>query len=206
MMMVRLLFFIIAFVFFQITGIGQEILFEDKFEGNLKPGWSWLRGDTSAWRFAGNGLEIQVEPNDENEAKNVLVRPTDFIGRGTVCIETELTFLSKPENQYQQGGICWLQNGRVIFKLVHELVDGKMYIFPGKVPVESDTVKLRILTCGNDIIAEFCNGGESSYRRIYEGKLGITRTDQISLQCWNGPRSRKHWMRFHYFRIIKVSD
>ena len=36
----------------------QEILFEDRFEGTLKPGWEWLRSNAPCRRFVDNSLEI----------------------------------------------------------------------------------------------------------------------------------------------------
>ena len=185
----------------------QEVVFEDRFEGNLKPGWVWLRDNPIARRFANNALEIQVEPFAENEARNVLVRPADFLGKGTFRIETQLTCVDHPCTQFQQGGIYWLQNGRVVFKVVQELVDGKLYIFPGKIPVDAETVNLRIICNGDNISAEYSQNGESSYRRIYEGKLNVSASDQVGLQCWHGPSGdKKPWMRFHYFRIIRDND
>lgn len=190
-------------------GFAQEsVVFEDRFDGSLQQGWAWRRENPEARRFAGGGLEIEVEPFAEDEARNVLVRPADFRGKGIFRVETKLTCLEKPANQFQQGGLYWMQNGRVAFKLVHEFVDGKMYIFPGKIPVESTTVNLRIISNGDDIIAEFANDGESSYRRIYEGKLDKCDSDEIGVQCWHGPKDRDtpHWVRFQNFRIVKVGD
>ena len=188
--------------------LGQEVIFEDKFEGSLKPGWHWLRENPITRRFGNNSLEIQAEPFSENEAHNVLIRSAVFRKQGKYQIETELSYSDTPTSQYQQGGIYWIQDDRVIFKLVHELVDGKMYIFPGKVPIESTSVKLRITVNNDNVTAEFCNAGENNYRCIYEGKIEPPKdTDRIGLQCWHGPKTGdRPWLRFHYFRVIKVND
>lgn len=191
------------------TLFGQEtIVFEDSFDGALKPGWSWRRDNPAARRFTSGALEIEVEPFADSEAKNVLARPADFRGQGIFRVEAKVTCLEKPINQYQQGGLYWMQDGRVVFKLVHEFVDGKMYIFPGKIPVDSTSVNLRIISNGDNIIAEFCCDGESSYRRIYEGELKHAGSEEIGIQCWNGPSDRKtpHWMRFQNFRIVKIGE
>ena len=186
----------------------EQVVFEDRFDGTIQPGWSWRRENPAARRFAGGGLEIDVEPYADNEAKNVLVRPFDIRGKGMFRVETKVTCLQSPTNQYLQGGLFWIQNGRVVFKLVHEYVDGKMYIFPGKVPVDSTSVNLRIITNGDDVIAEFCSEGESAYRRIYEGKLERSDSEEIAIQCWHGPAERKGpcWIRFQDFRIVKMGE
>ncbi len=189
-------------------GIAQErVFFEDRFDGELKPGWRWLRGNPECRRFVDDSLEIVAEPFAGNEAKNVLIRPVDFCGKGTFIVETQMTFFDKPTNQFQQGGIYWMRNGRVVFKLVHECVDGKLYIYPGKIPVDSPSVNLRLISNGDDIFAEYRDSGESSYRRIYEGKLDKGGNDEIALQCWNGPRDDDSGRtRFHLFRILQVED
>lgn len=186
----------------------EKVVFEDRFDGSLQPGWIWRRENPNARRFAGGALEIEVEPFAESEAHNVLVRPANFRGKGTFRIETKVTCLEKPDNQYQQGGLYWMQGDRVAFKLVHEFVDGRMYIFPGKIPVDSTSVNLRIISKGDDIVAEFCCDGESSWRRIYEGKLSKSGDDEIGIQCWHGPTDRKSppWMRFQNFRIVREDD
>ncbi|MDO5552453.1 MAG: hypothetical protein Q4G68_01710 [Planctomycetia bacterium] len=185
---------------------GQEVIFEDKFEGNLRPGWNWLRANPACQRFGSDGLEIRAEPFAENAARNVLARRVDFLGKGPVRIETRLSCIKRPVQQYQQSGLCWMQNGQVVFKLVYELVDNQLFIFPGKVPIDSDSATLRLTLNGDDLVAEFQAGNESGYRRVYEGKLTGSNDDEISLQCWNGPENDEHWVRFRYFRVYKAED
>ncbi len=191
----------------------QEIVFEDRFEGSLKPGWVWLHGNSASRRFVNNALEILTEPFGDLEARNALTRPLNFLGlqNGRVAssyrIETECCFTQKPQAQYQQCGIYWLQNDRVIFKFVVENLDGKTYIFPGKAPIDSHGGRLRITVTGQNIVAEFSGLNETSFRRIYEGRIECGPNDKISLQCWNGPqdgRVQDQWARFHYFRIEKL--
>lgn len=186
----------------------ESVVFEDSFDGSLQPGWEWRRENPEGHRFAEGGLEIEAEPFADAEAKNILVRPFANRGKGIFRIETEVTCLTPPSNQYQQGGLYWLQDGRVAFKLVHEFVDGSTYIFPGKIPVDSKTVRLRIISNGDDIVAEFCTEGESSYRRVYEGKIAKCDRDEIGVQCWHGPKDaeKAHWYRFKKFRVVQAGE
>lgn len=205
-----LLIAMVPFLFFAASTVPasaqEQVLFEDRFEGGLKPGWRWLRENPNCRRFVKNALEIIAEPYADGEAKNVLIRPADFRGKGKFQVETKLTFLDKPTSQFQQGGLYWMQDGRVVFKIVHEYVDGRLYIFPGKIPVDSDSVHLRLISNGDDIVAEYCNEGETTYRRIYEGKLDKGNVDEIGLQCWNGPADNHCRILFHHFRIIRLDD
>ena len=192
----------------------QEIVFEDRFEGSLKPGWVWVRENSACRRFVNNALEILTEPFGEREARNALVRPLNFLpwqngGFGSPYrIETECGFVSKPRAQYQQCGVYWIHDERIVFKLVFENVDGTIYVYPNKVPLNAQGGRLRITVNGQNILAEFCGLGESSFRRVYEGKIECGPNDLISLQCWNGPQKGldlEQWARFRYFRVEKLN-
>lgn len=183
----------------------QEILFEDRFEGGVKPGWTWIRGNAACVRY-GKGLEIRNEPVSEEQANNVLCRRADFLGRGAIRIETSIAHSTPPVRQYQQSGIFWRRSGAIVFKLVHELVDGQTYIFPGKVPVGSNAVRLRMTITGGDVIAEFCVEGESSFRRVYEGRLDAQSSDEVGLQCNGAPSEGEHWVSFRYFTVSRTDD
>lgn len=202
-----------AFISVGYTACAQEVVFEDRFEGTLKPGWVWVRENSSCRRFVNNALEILVEPFAEREARNALVRPMSFFrwqnGRidSSYRIETECFFTSKPQTQFQQCGVYWLQEERVIFKLVFENIDGVTYVFPNKVPINSQGGRLRITVNGHNIVAEFCGLNESSFRPVYEGRLDCGPNDKISLQCWNGPKQGslpEQWARFRYFRVERL--
>ena len=41
---------------------GEKVLFEDRFDGKLADGWTWLRQNPDAWRFRDGALEIRIEP------------------------------------------------------------------------------------------------------------------------------------------------
>lgn len=203
---------------------GQEVLFEDQFEGSLKPGWVWLHENTSNRRFVNNSLEILTEPlfsGFSGVARNALVRPLNFLrmqnGRTTDAyrIETECYFLEKPTCQFQQCGVYWMQNDKVVFKLVFAYVDGMMCVLPGKFPVKSSGGKLRITVTGRKFVAEYCDLNEEEFRPVYEGFINPTAADRISLQCWGGRRPQgdwqdndpaKRWARFAYFRVEKIQD
>ncbi|MBO7679697.1 MAG: hypothetical protein J6S75_08520 [Thermoguttaceae bacterium] len=209
-MMIRRLFIVTLFLALSAPfgkGTAQEVLFEDSFNGSLQPGWQWRRENPEGHRFVSGGLEILAAPLADSEAQNVLVRPFPICG-GPFNVEAQITCLNKPTTQYQQGGIYWLRDGRVMFKLVHEYVDGQTYIFPGKIPVNARTVNLRIISNGDDVIAEYAADGDSAYRRVYEGKLSPDGRDEIGVQCWNGPSDARdqHWYRFKRFRVVRAGQ
>ena len=198
---------------------GQEVLFEERFEGALMPGWEWLRGNAPCRRFVNNSLEILTEPFSSGEARNALVRPLNFLrwqngsAVGAYRIETECYFLEKPTARNQQCGVYWMQNDRVIFKLVFANVDGKMYVYPGKVPIETPGGRLRMTVVGRNVVAEFACLNETTFQRVYEGRINSSPNDRISLQCWGGKADDSsdanavgQWARFRYFRVEKLGE
>ena len=184
----------------------QAVLFEDRFDGKLDEGWSWLRENSSAWRLRRGALEIQVEPGAAHNVKNALVRKAPDRSGGKFAIDVTVTNATKPTQQYEQAGITWYNDGKPVFKLVKELVDGKLIIIPGRKPMTSKTVQLRLIVTGGDFIAQFRPNAEGEFQTATTGKLPAPNNDQVSIQCYNGPANAEHWIRFDDFRISRLPD
>ena len=130
-------------------------IFEESFDKELMPGWSWLRESPGKWKLVDGGLEILMEPEHGNAAKNVLWRKAPDRSAGVWAIEVTITSKSQPTNQYEQTGIYWLQNDKLVFKFVKERIDGKVYVFPGKKPLNAKTVQLRLIVEGDKVTAQY---------------------------------------------------
>ena len=129
----------------------KEPLFEDEFQGELKEGWSWLRENPKGHRFVDKTLEVLMEPFAGDESRNVLLRSAPDRRKGTYQIELYLETPFTFENQFQQVGIFWMQGEKVALKFVRELIDGEMYVFPGKVPIQGREMFLRLTVSGENI-------------------------------------------------------
>jgi hypothetical protein len=184
----------------------QAVLFEERFEGKLADGWSWLRENSSAWRLREGALEIQVEPGGAPTVKNALVRRAPDRSGGKFAIDVTVTNTTKPTQQYEQAGITWYNDGKPVFKLVKELVDGKLIIIPGRKPMSSETVQLRLIVTGGDFIAQFRPNAEGEFQTAETGTLPAPANDQVSIQCYNGPADAEHWIRFDDFRISELPE
>jgi hypothetical protein len=182
-----------------------QVVFEDRFQGKLAEGWTWLREDPQAWRLKDGGLEIRVQAGKAATVKNALVRAIPDRSQGMLLFEVTVSNLSKPIQQYEQAGLTWYHNGRPIFKLVKELVDGKVMIVPGKIAIADEPVTLRITVEGKRYTAQYRLRGETQWRTAFTGKLSAAGKgkDEISLQCYDGPPNAQHWMRFTDFRILR---
>jgi hypothetical protein len=183
-----------------------KVLFEDRFDGKLADGWSWLREDPKTWQFKDGALEIRVEPGVASNVKNALVRKAPDRSKGKVAAEVTITFNSPPTNQYEQAGITWYRDGNPAFKLVHENIDGKTYVIPGKVAAPQKTVQLRLVLTADKYTAQFRPDGQGEFQTVASGPLPAGADEQISLQCYQGPANAEHWMRFDDFRIVELAD
>lgn len=183
-----------------------RVVFEDHFEGKVADGWSWLREDGKTWRIKDGALEIRVEPGVAPTVKNALVRKAPDRSRGKFAFDVTVTFTAEPTRQFEQAGITWYRDGKPAFKLVHEFIDGKTYIIPGKVPAPDKTVQLRLIVTKDRFVAQFRPGGKGEFRTAAEGPLPAGPNEQVSLQCYNGPPDAEHRIRFDDFRILEWAD
>jgi hypothetical protein len=182
------------------------VLFEDRFEGKLAADWTWLRDDPKTWRIRENALEIQVQPGDANTVKNALVRKAPDRSQGRIAIEVTVRNHTVPTRQFEQAGITWYHNGKPVFKLVKELVDGELMIIPGRKPMTNELVQLRLIVTADSYTAQFRPAGKGEFQTAATGKLPAPADDQVSLQCYHGPPDAEHWIRFDDFRILKLPE
>ncbi len=183
----------------------ERVVLEEKFDDELQPGWTWLREDPQAWRLRDGALEIRVQPGLAETVKSALVRDVPASEPGAKLVfEVTITNLSTPIQQYEQAGITWYHDDKPVFKLVKELVDGQLMIIPGRVPLKSESVQLRLVVSGRDYEAQFRPNAEGEFQVVAKGQLPAGGKHQVSLQCYNGPLEAEHWIRFDDFRVLEL--
>ena len=189
-----------------IKGKAPAAIFEDGFEEKPGKGWSWLRENPQAWRIGDGALEIRVQPGVAHNVKNALVREAPDRSKGKWCFDVTVTNNTVPTQNYEQAGITWYNNGKPVFKLVKELVNGQLMIIPGRKPMTSKTVQLRLIVDENSFVAQYRPDGKGEFQTAAKGKLPAPRNDQVSIQCYNGPPNAEHWIRFDDFRIFELPE
>ena len=176
----------------------MPVIFEDSFANGLGEGWSWIREHDGYWRIADGELEIRVEPGVKDTVRNALVRsapPRPY------TVEVTIKNHTHPTTQYEQAGITLYNDGEAVFKEVKELIDGDLFIIPGKKPMPTDSVRLRLAVSTDGWEAQFQPEGSSEFETAAEGELPPEQNDQVSIQCYNGPVEGEHWIRFEDFQI-----
>ena len=116
-----------------------------------------------------------------------------------------ITNHAQPTRQYEQAGITWYHDGKPVFKQVKELIDGDLYIVPGRQPMSARSVRLRLLVTADSWAAQYCPEGETEFQTAATGELPSPGDDQVSIQCYNGPAKDAHWIRFKNFSIKRLS-
>ncbi len=183
-----------------------KVVFEDCFCEKLGDGWSWLRENADTWRIKDGALEICVEPGVAPTVKNALVREAPDRSKGKFAIEVTVTNTVRPTRQYEQAGITWYNNGKPVFKLVKELIDGDLFIIPGRKPMAAKSVQLRLIVTADSWTAQYRPEAKGEFQEAAKGRLPAPGKDQVSIQCYNGPPDAKHWIRFDDFRILQLAD
>ncbi len=184
--------------------MGTQVIFAEQFDGELDAGWSWVRENPDRWRMREGGLEIAVEPGLAATVRNALVRPAPERSGGPYAVEVTIFSHTAPTQQYEQAGITWYQEGEPVFKEVKELVDGDLYIIPGRKPMPTQSVRLRLVVSADSWEAQFRPEGASAFETAATGELPPASHEQVSIQCYNGPQDGEHWIRFEDFRIVRV--
>jgi hypothetical protein len=183
-----------------------QVVFEDRFDGRLGDGWHWLREDAAAWCVRDGALEIHLQPGDANTVRNALLRQAPNRRQGRFAVEVTVSNIRRPVRQFEQAGITWYRDGKPVFKLVKELVDGQLVIIPGRRPMTNQTVQLRLVVTADRFTAQFRPDGRGEFQTAETGTLPPPGDDQVSLQCYHGPTEAEHWIRFDDFRILKLEE
>jgi regulation of enolase protein 1 (concanavalin A-like superfamily) len=197
---------------------GEEVIFQDKFQGALGPGWFWIREDPSAWRIKDGALELRIQPGNlwggSNNSKNVLVRPAPDLAGGE--LEITVKFENAPTGQYEQVNLAWYYDDSHMVKLGREIVDGPVCVVMGREerdqcrtiarpPVPGGWYRLRLTVSGNQIRGEYWPEGASAWTKAGSCDLPAPAGGQpkLSLHAYNGPADAEHWARITEFTVIR---
>jgi regulation of enolase protein 1 (concanavalin A-like superfamily) len=195
----------------------DEVVFRDGFQGQLAEGWSWVREDRTGWRVLERGLEVRLQPGNlwgpSNNATNVLTRPIP--PSALPNLEVGVTVTNRPREQYEQVNLVWYYDDGHMVKLGQEQVDGKLSLVMGReeadrtrtialLPLEALAVELRFLVRGERIRGEYRPAGAADWLVAGETDLPVHGTPQVSLQCYQGPKSRDRWARFTSFYLKRI--
>ena len=138
-------------------------------------GWTWLREHPEAWRIKDGASEIRVEPGVAARSRTPWSAPAPDRRQGKFAIEVTVTNLTKPTQQYEQAGHHLVHDGKPVFKLVKELIDGELFIIPGKKPMAAESVQLRLIVTADSWTAQFRPDGQGEFQTAADGQAPAAR-------------------------------
>lgn len=191
-----------------------KTLFEEGFDGKLKPGWEWVREDKDEWRFREDALEVHSQFGriwGGNDAKNLLifrkVKPKNVAARVSVAHE--------PKEKWEQAGPLWYVDDDNFVKLISEQIDGKMYVVTareekgrgrvvGKVVAPQANMQLRLKVEGKRVTGQWrlkegdkwLDSGACDFNAEGDARFGLF--------TQNGPEKGVRWVRFDNFVISEL--
>lgn len=195
-----------------------EVEFSDSFKNGLKPGWTWIREDKSAWRTTADGLEIRIQRGNmwgpENSGKNVLVRELPV---GDTPIEVSVTVEHKPTEQYEQADLVAYYDDSHQVKIGEELVDGKLSIVMGReekdrartiaiIPLDKNRVELKLRIDGQQLAGFYKPEGTGEWRKAGECDLPGQGRPRIAIQTYQGSDEKEHWAKIQNFKITQATE
>ena len=60
-------------------------------------------------------------------------------------------------------------------------IDGKVYVFPGKKPMDAKTVQLRLVVDGDKVVAQYRPDAQGEFLTAFEGPLPKPDGDQVGV-------------------------
>ena len=185
-----------------------RVLFEDRFDGKLADGWTWLRENPKAWRFREGALEIRVEPGAADTVKNALVRKAPDRSKGKFAFEVTVTGLSPADPAVRAGGADPVHDGKPSSSSSRSWSTASCGSSPPRTrsPWTPKTVQLRLIVTADSFEAQFRPDAKGEFKTATKGPLPPPGKDEISIQCYNGPPEAEHWFRFDDFRILKLEE
>ncbi len=207
---------IAATTLFALQFEAAESRFSDDFSGGLKPGWTWIREDKSAWRTTDDGLEIRIQRGNmwgpENSGKNVLVRE---LPKTDKALEISVTVEHRPTEQWEQVDLVAYYDDSHMVKIGEELVDGKLSIVMGReekdrartiaiIPLEKNRVELKMRVEGRNVTGFYKPEGAAEWKKAGECDLPGSGMPKIALQCYQGSEQKELWAKIRRFRIEEM--
>jgi regulation of enolase protein 1 (concanavalin A-like superfamily) len=189
------------------------VLFEDRFDGKLADGWSWVREDKDDWRLDGGALRIRATPGNlwegENTARNILLRPPP---KDVESFVAEVAVTHAPVAFAEQAGLLWYADDDNYVKLVKEFYDGKTWVVlaaerAGKAqykesPCPAETVTFRLAVSGDGVVGQYRPEGAGDWTTVGQFPFKAAGA-KIGLNAHHAPAGSPRWAVFRNFRILR---
>lgn len=198
----------------------DKALFEEKFEGKLSEGWSWLREDAAGWKLEGGALRIKTQPGTlfykSNNAKNVLLRKPPAAGTEAAPVAFEATVESAPAKDAEQVGLLFYVDEDNYVKLVREFLKGKTNVVMAReakrifenLPAKEEAAaryRLRLVWAGPKVSGFINIDGDKGWTPVGTYDVPPGENPQFGLCAHGAAADADRWASITGLRILSIS-
>lgn len=204
--------------------MGEEVLFEDKFDGTLSTQWRAVGLKRADYRIKDGGLEMRVHPGRRTGDTPMLMVLLPFDTSQTVVASVELTILDRFTEPAESAGIFLTDADSREFGAEKMNLNGHLVFSPGNLefigeqgeegdpqqyalkfwPANDDFGPLLIIVRGNYGHFQVGPSTRGKYLNFFHSALRDNELKRgFCLSASGGPPDREHWVRFDNFRVTR---
>ena len=221
----RCALFACGWLFFGVSlPAAERTLFEEKFSGQLLPGWSWIDEQRDSWQLDNGNLELKVVAVPDGlwsggrKHPNLLLR--DLGAQGDFAVEVQLQ--SRPTANLEHAGIVIYFDGDNYIAINKEVMGGDLGKPAAKAEIvmvsekaakpairekayEHEEVGLRLSVVGKKVISQYRHYDSDQWQTLGELDVPMQGPCKVGLLAGRPPKDADHWARFSHFRITAGS-
>ncbi len=203
---------------------GEDVLFEDNFDGTLSPEWQAFGLTKDDYRIRDGGLEMRVQPGRRTGDTPMLMVLLPFNTSETVTASVEVTPLDRFTEPDESAGLFLTDADSREFGAEKRNLNGHLVFSPGNVefigeegeegdpqqyalkfwPANEDYGPLRIIVRGHYGHFQVGPSRKGKYLNFFHSALRENEPKRgFCLSASGGPSDRDHWVRFDNFRVIR---
>jgi hypothetical protein len=203
---------------------GEDVLFEDNFDGPLSPEWQAVGLKKDDYRLRDNKLELRVQPGKRTRDTPMLMVLLPFSTSESVTASVELTLIDEFTEPDESAGLFLTDADSREFGAEKRNLDGQLVFSPGNDefigdkgeeddpqkyalkfwPVNEDDGPLRIIVRGHYGHFQVGPSRSGKYLNFFHSALRENEPKRgFCLSASGGPSDRDHWVRFDNFRVIR---
>lgn len=209
------------------SGLAEEVLFEDTFDGQLSPEWKTVGLSEDDYRIRDGALELRVHPGKMTRSTPMLMVTIPFHATENVRASVELTLIDPFTELGESAGLYLTGEDHREFGATKKNINGHLVFSPGEVqfigqpgtegdpqqyalkfwPAQDAFGLLSIIV--SDGYAYFRVGPSASgeYLNFFNSAV---RPDEpkrgFCLSASGAPSQGEHWVRFDNFRVVRIGD
>jgi hypothetical protein len=203
---------------------GEDVLFEDKFDGTLSPKWQAVGLAKDDYRIRDSGLEMRVQTGRRTRDTPMLLVLLFFKTSENIIASVEVTPLDQFTEPDESAGLFLTDADSREFGAEKRNLNGHLVFSPGNVefigeegeegdpqqyalkfwPANEVDGPLRIIVRGHYGHFQVGPSRKGKFLNFYHSALRENEPKRgFCLSASGGPSDRNHWVRFDNFRVIR---